>query len=206
MPRMIVDPEAYFASLTQEDPEHEDFAERLHVRATQQGVPVVGPVMGRLLEMLCMLSGALHVLELGTAIGYSTLFLARAMRRSGGCVASVDMNPQHCAVARETLAHAGLSPWGSVVCADARCLPLDDGGFDFLFLDVDQRYYAELEPVCHAQLRPGGLLVADNTAFRDSVEFNAMLLEPSRWLSVNLLAFLPQHAPELDGFCLAIKI
>lgn len=79
---MIVDPEAYFASLTQEDPEHEDFAERLHVRATQQGVPVVGPVMGRLLEMLCMLSGALHVLELGTAIGYSTLFLAREQNQA----------------------------------------------------------------------------------------------------------------------------
>ena len=202
MPRLVTDPQAYFRALVADREQGES---RLALAAGARGIPVVGPVMGGLLALLCRVMGAVRVLELGAAVGYSTFFLADAMRETGGCVLSVDMHEAHCREARANLAALGLAEQCAVLCADARSLPLGDGGFDLVFLDVDQRYYAELEPVCHRLLRPSGLLVADNTAFADAGDFNRLIRDNGRWDAVNMYAFLPNHAPESDGICLALK-
>lgn len=202
MPRVVADPEAYFRTLA---PERSEAELGLARQAQARGVPVIGPVMGRLLELLCRVMGAGRVLELGTAIGYSTLFLARAMHDARGLLLSVEMHEAHCREARGNLEREGLGDSCLVVCADARTLPVGEGNFDLVFLDVDQRYYLELEPVCHALLRPGGLLVADNTSFVDAHAFNVLLRDGGRFDAVNLYAFLPNHAPEQDGICLARK-
>lgn len=202
MPRVVADPEAYFRTLA---PEHSEAEFSLARQAQARGVPVIGSVMGRLLELLCRVMGAGRVLELGTAVGYSTLFLARAMQDARGLLFSVDMHESHCREAHGNLEREGLGASCLVVCADARTLPVGEGNFDLVFLDVDQRYYLELEPVCHALLRPGGLLVADNTSFVDAHAFNVLLRDGGRFDAVNLFAFLPNHAPEQDGICLARK-
>ncbi len=202
MPRLIKDPHAYFRALAQCRAQDELL---LAAAAADRGVPVIGPVMGDLLALLCRVMGAVRVLELGAAVGYSTIFLARAMRETGGFVFSVDMHEAHCREARANLASFGLGQSCAVLCADARALPLGDAGFDLIFLDVDQRYYAELEPLCHRLLRPGGLLVADNTSFADADAFNVLIRDGGRWDGVNIYAFLPNHAPEQDGICLARK-
>jgi len=203
MPRIIDDPLTHFRALV---PPDDGVPLELAEEARRRGIPIIGPVMGRLLAMLCRISGARRVLELGSAVGYSTLFLARAMREGRGFVLGVEMHEAHCRAANEALRRAGLDCSGTVVCADARALPAPTEGFDLVFLDVDQRYYTVLEPVCHAALRPGGLLVADNTSFADAAAFNGLVADQARWDAVNILAFLPQHAPEQDGFCLARKI
>lgn len=202
MPRLVKDPHAYFRTLVAGREQGES---RLAASAAARGIPVVGPVVGRLLALLCRVMGAARVLELGAAVGYSAYFLADAMRETGGCVVSVDMHEAHCREARANLADFGLADHCAVLCADARNLPLGEEGFDIVFLDVDQRYYAELEPVCHRLLRPSGLLVADNTAFADAQEFNLLIRDSGRWDAVNMFAFLPNHAPESDGICLALK-
>ncbi len=202
MPRLIADPHAAFRTLV---PELTFRESRLAAKAARRGIPVIGPVMGGLLELLCRVMGATRILELGTAVGCSTIFLARAMRDTGGLVLSVDMHEKHCREACANLAALGLDKNSALVCADARFLPVGEPGFDLVFLDVDQRYYAELEPVCRRLLRPGGLLVADNTAFADAWAFNTLVRDNGYWDAVNLFAFLPDHAPEQDGICLARK-
>jgi predicted O-methyltransferase YrrM len=202
MPRLVKDPHAYFRTLVADRGEEE---QRLAAEAAARGIPVAGPVLGQLLALLCRVMGAVRVLELGAAVGYSTVFLARAMRDTGGVVLSIDMHEAHCREARANLAASGLEDRCTMLCADARNLPLGGGGFDLVFLDVDQRYYAELEPACHDLLRSGGLLVADNTSFADAGAFNSLIRDGGRWDALNIYAFLPNHAPEQDGICLARK-
>ncbi|PKN43945.1 MAG: hypothetical protein CVU63_11675 [Deltaproteobacteria bacterium HGW-Deltaproteobacteria-20] len=202
LPRLVKDPHSYFRALV---PDGARDLSRLAGDAAARGVPVIGPVVGGLLALLCRVMGALRVLELGAAVGYSTTFLAQAMRDTGGFAFSVDMHEAHCREARANLASFGLGQSCAILCADARALPFGDEGFDLVFLDVDQRYYAKLESVCHRLLRPGGLLVADNTAFADAGEFNILIQDGRRWDAVNIYAFLPNHAPEQDGICLARK-
>lgn len=198
VPRIVADPEAYFRSLARPEQDRDEL--RL-----SPGVPEIGPVLGGLLELLCRIMHVRLVLELGAAQGYSTMFLARAARDCGGAVLSLDLHQRHCREAACRLGRARLDAGCLVACADARMLPARNGCFDLVFLDVDQRYYSALEPVCYDALRPGGLLVVDNTAFEDACGLNAALRDNGRWDAVNLLAFLPDHAPEHDGFCLARK-
>lgn len=202
MPRLVADPHACFRAHV---PKREQSELELATEAAARGIPVIGPVMGGLIELLCRIMGATRTLELGTAVGYSTLFLARAMRDAGGLALGVDMHEAHCREARANLALRGLAENCAVLCADARALPLGDSDFDLIFLDVDQRYYVELEPVCRRLLRSGGLLVADNTAFADAAAFNTLVRDNGCWDAVNVYAFLPDHAPEQDGICLARK-
>jgi len=202
MPRFVADPYACFREYV---PQREVRELELAAETAARGIPVIGPAMGGLLELLCRIMGATRTLELGTAVGYSTVFLARAMRDAGGLVVGVDMHEAHCREARANLALRDLAENCVVLCADARALPLGNEDFDLVFLDVDQRYYAELEPVCRRLLRPGGLLVADNTAFADACAFNTLVRDNGCWDAINIYAFLPDHAPEQDGICLARK-
>lgn len=202
MPRLLDDPMATYRLLASR---REEGDLELAAEAAARGVPIIGPVLGSLLELLCRIMGATRTLELGTAVGYSTAFLARAMRDAGGLALGVDLHEAHCREAKANLACRGLAENCAVLCADARSLPLRDSSFDLVFLDVDQRYYAALEPVCRRLVRTGGLLVADNTSFVDAQAFNMQVRDNGYWDAVNLYAFLPEHAPEQDGFCLARK-
>lgn len=202
MIRIVPDAEAYFR---EQAPLDTGLTAEVFASARQMGIPVIGPAMGRLLTLLCRLTQSRLVLELGTAVGYSTLFLAEGVRRARGGVVTVDLNAHHCREALGVLRKGGCASWSAPLCADARALPFRPGIFDLIFLDVDQRYYAELESVCYHMLREGGVLVADNTSFADADAFNMLIRNSSRWDSLNLLALLPGHAPERDGICLALK-
>ncbi len=109
--------------------------------------------------------------------------------------------------ARDNIASAGLSERVEVKIGDARTLMATlEGSFDLIFMDIDKEGYLPALPDCHRLLRPGGLLVVDNTGFEGAADFNQALLTDERWRSVNLLSFLPEHSPEKDGLALAVKI
>ena len=78
--------------------------------------------------------------------------------------------------------------------------------FDLILLDIDKADYLYALDHCARLLRPGGLLVADNTGFADAEPFNAALAADQRFRSVNLLCLLPGHSPEQDGVALAVRL
>jgi predicted O-methyltransferase YrrM len=81
-----------------------------------------------------------------------------------------------------------------------------DGQVDMIFMDIDKADYVRMLPDCNRLLTPGGLLVADNTGFKDADAFNRAIHADPRWEIVNLWAFLPGHSPEHDGICIAVKV
>jgi predicted O-methyltransferase YrrM len=78
------------------------------------------------------------------------------------------------------------------------------GAFDFIFLDIDKKDYREALGHCRRLLRPGGILVADNTAFAAADDFNREIAGGKEWRAANLFAYLPLHSPDRDGLCIAI--
>ena len=81
-----------------------------------------------------------------------------------------------------------------------------DGPMDLIFLDIDKEAYIGVLPACRRLLRPGGLLVADNTAFRSATPFVEALSDAEGWQAVHLFSFLPGHSPEHDGLSVAQKM
>src|ERR1700684_6315 len=111
----------------------------------EAGLPTisVSPSTGKLLMLLAQLAGASRILEIGTLGGYSSIWLARALK-PGGRLITLEANPKHAEVARANIAHAGLAEVVEVRLGDARAsiqqLAAEGrGNFDLIFIDADKR-------------------------------------------------------------------
>jgi predicted O-methyltransferase YrrM len=204
MSRLVDDPEGYFSRLT---PDRDEILHRLEEEAKKEGIPIVGPVVGRLLEILVRAVGARRVLELGCATGYSSIYLARGLAGGEGKVLTVENNPERAARARTNFTAAGVSGQVDILEGDAAGILAAMGEpVDLVFLDIEKGSYVSAFSHCRRLLRPGGLLVADNTAFSDAAPFVTALSEEEGWQAVHLFSYLPGHSPERDGLTLAQKI
>jgi predicted O-methyltransferase YrrM len=126
------------------------------------GIPVA-PATGRFLFSLCAPQTDCEVLEIGAGRGYSTIWLAAAVRHLGGRVLSLEREPSCIADWRRNVADAGLEDCADLVEGDAReTLPEIDDVFDVVFLDAANLYYEELFQLARPKLEPGALVVADD--------------------------------------------
>lgn len=203
MNQMVDNPPDYFRQWVAE---RSHLLCKLELEAEAQGIPIVGPVVGRLLHLLARVIRAGRILELGTATGYSAIFMGAACRIQQGHIVSFEIDPEMASRARENITAAGLDDLVDIRCQDVMlALPKLDQPVDMVFMDVEKQDYVKLLPLCGKLLRTNGLLVADNTGFKDAHGFNQAIHEDPGWISVNLWAMLPGHSPEQDGICLAAK-
>ena len=135
---------------------------RMEAEAARRSIPIVGPAVGRVLAQYASLVGARRVFELGSAIGYSTLWLARAVGE-GGRVFFTDGSQANADEARGYLAEAGVADRVTVLVGDALTrLGETEGEFDLIFNDVDKEGYPDVARQAVPRLRAGGLLITDN--------------------------------------------
>ena len=198
---MIPDLEGYFRRQTR--PQRAELTQ-VAIAAAADGIPTIGPLLGNLLALLAQFGGARRVLDLGAGNGYSTLYLAAGMAGEGEIVA-LESDPRRAVAARQNLADCGLRS-SVLIGAAQEVLPGLVAPFDLILLDIDKADYLYALDHCARLLRPGGLLVADNTGFADAEPFNAALAADARFRSVNLLCLLPGHSPEQDGVALAVRL
>ena len=119
--------------------------------------------------MLATAVGATRILEIGTAIGYSGIWLAGALP-AGGMLLTMEAKPERARQARDNFARAGLADRANVIVGDAGLLLAKvSGPFDLIFQDGDKRQYAPMLDRLVALLRPGGLLVTDNVLWGGEV-------------------------------------
>ena len=136
--------------------------EEIEAMARRRYVPIVGREKGRFLYLLAKAARASKVLEMGVAVGYSTIWLAKAVGL-GGRVLSVEIDEDFCREARQNIEKAGFAGVVEVRLGDAvEVVPRLEETFDFIFLDTDKGDYVRLFEPCLDHLRSGGVLAADN--------------------------------------------
>src|SRR5438034_6445635 len=112
--------------------------------AETNSVPIIGPLVGRLLYNLAKISQSRKVLEIGTAIGYSGIWLARAVAPLKGSLTTIDMNPERVKIAKKNIAEAGLDRAVKVIEGSALdILPTLKESYDMIFLDSDKDVYPD---------------------------------------------------------------
>ncbi|MFB9832037.1 O-methyltransferase [Actinoallomurus acaciae] len=136
--------------------------------AEDAGLPPIGvtPNLGRTLQFLARLQGARRILEVGTLGGYSTIWLARALPEDGRLI-TLEVDPEHAAVARGSIENAGLAKVVDVRLGPAlETLPEIAaeglGPFDMVFIDADKSANADYFAWAVELSRPGTLIVVDN--------------------------------------------
>jgi len=203
MTPMIPDLDTYFRGFV---PPRDELLRSLEAEAAQEGIPIVGPVVGELLYILARATGARSILELGTATGYSAIYLARGCQLQGR-VLTLEFDPKMAARARANLSRAGLNGQVEVRVGEAlEQMAILTGPFDLIFLDIDKESYLPALDHCRRLLKVGGLLVTDNVGFAGADPFNRDIFRRPEWRVVHLLGLLPQHSPEKDALSLAVRV
>ncbi|HJU89969.1 MAG TPA: O-methyltransferase [Gemmatimonadaceae bacterium] len=153
----------YIAGLfAQED----EILRALREEADRSGLPpiAVPAETGRFLQILVRAIGARRVLELGTLGGYSAIWMARGMGPASG-ILTVEIDPKHAEFARRHFERAGVASQVEIRIGRAlEVLPsLDGQTFDAAFLDADKEPLPIYLEWALRLVRPGGLVIADNT-------------------------------------------
>jgi predicted O-methyltransferase YrrM len=136
------------------------------------------------------------VLEIGTGVGYATLWLAAALP-ADGLLLTIENDPGRAAIARRHIQQAGLSSRVIVIAGDARrYLHKVSGPFDLVFQDTEPAIYAQLHDKLVALLRPGGALICNHV--REGSDIGNALAADKRLMT----SFLPTG----DGLALSITL
>ncbi len=169
---MITDPqlENYLYAIL---PERHPVLQEMERQAKQRDIPIVGPAVARLFYQYAQLINARSVFEMGSAIGYSTIWWAMAVE-DGGKVHYTDGDPKNAEEARRYFEQAGVADLIEVHVGDAiEILSERKEEFDVLFCDIDKPDYPRVARQAAPRVRQGGLFIADNTLWRGQVAYAA---------------------------------
>jgi predicted O-methyltransferase YrrM len=204
MPPIIENPETYFRRFI---PPRSALLKELEEEAHREDIPIVGPVVGELLFILARMIRVEKILELGTATGYSAIFLSEAFESVKGQLITIESDSLMAQRARKNFQRAGFEKQIEIRVGDAiDVMKTISEPFDLIFMDIDKIDYDRALPHCRRLLRKNGLLVADNVGFEDADPFNASIYASKAFKTVSLFSFLPLHSPEKDGICLALRL
>lgn len=143
---------------------------QMEEEARERIVPIVEPEVGHFLYWLALTNNSKRVLEVGTAIGYSTLWLAKAVLPRGGHITTMEINGPRAETARKYFQQAGVIERIELIFGDARELLYElVGPYDFIFLDAAKGKYVEFLEKCIEMLVPGGILVAEDVFMKGMV-------------------------------------
>ncbi len=123
---------------------------------------------GRFLYDLILEKGYTRGLEIGTSNGYSGLWIGLALKKNGGELVTIEIDPRAADEARDNFKNAGLDDVIEVMTSDALDgIPKVPGEFDFVFIDAHKpEYYDYLQLVRH-RMEQGGAITAHNVTGRD---------------------------------------
>ena len=143
-------------------------------QAVARDIPIVGPAVGRLLYQYARSIGAKQVFEMGSAVGYSTIWWAMAVG-DGGKVHYTDGSRKNAEEARGYFERAGVAERIEVHVGDAlEVLSERKERFDVLFCDIDKTDYPRAARMAPERVRKGGLFLTDNTLWRGEVAYAAV--------------------------------
>ncbi|MFZ0136883.1 MAG: O-methyltransferase [Candidatus Sulfotelmatobacter sp.] len=192
-------------------PKRDEVLAEMEGYAADHKIPIVGPAVARLLQQLALTINAGTVFELGSAIGYSTIWWARAVGEKGRVIYT-DGDPKNAERARGYFSRAGVSNRITLYTGDAlEFLSEQKQQYDVIFNDVDKEDYPRVLRLVSPRLRKGGLFITDNVLWSGRVaekspkdattkailEFNRLLYSSEDFYTTIL--------PIRDGLAVALK-
>ena len=199
--------EKYFYRLL---PKRDEVLAEIEQQAERRNIPIVGPAVGRVLYQYAQLIGARRIFEMGSAIGYSTIWLAQAC--PAATVYYTDSDPKNAKEAQAYFERAGVRDRIQVLTGNALdLLDQTEGEFDLIFNDVSKRDYPEVFRKAVPRLRRGGLFITDNVLWSGRVtqpnpdENTRGILEFNRLIYSSTELF-PTLLPLRDGLAVCHKL
>ena len=139
------------------------------IRKIDSGQLSVSEEDGRFMRVLVMANGSKHALEIGSAYGYSAIWIGLGLRQTGGHLTTIEYDASRARAAADNIRRAGLADTVTVVAGDAfKEVPKVAGSFDVVFLDAWKPDYKKFFDLVFPRLRPRGLFLAHNVVNKQS--------------------------------------
>lgn len=193
-------------------PPRDELLAEMEAEAAKHKIPIVGPVVATFFQQLVRMTGAKTVFEMGSAIGYSTIWWARAVGE-GGLVHYTDSDPKNADRARRYFQRAAVADRIEIHIGDAiELLSEQKQEFDIVFNDIDKEDYPRVLRLVPPRVKKGGLFVTDNVLWSGRVtesnpaeastkaiqEFNRQLYASKDFFTTIM--------PVRDGVAVAVRI
>lgn len=203
------DVDSYLYSLL---PPRDEVLAEMEAEATKHKIPIVGPVVATFFQQLVRMTGAKTVFEMGSAIGYSTIWWARAVGE-GGVVHYTDGDLKNADKARRYFQRAAVADRIKIHTGDAiELLSEQKEVFDIVFNDIDKDDYPRVLRMVPPRVKKGGLFVTDNVLWSGRVadtknpdaatkaiqEFNRELYKSKDFFTTVM--------PVRDGVAVAVRV
>jgi predicted O-methyltransferase YrrM len=183
--------------------------------AARESIPIIGPLEGAIIQMLVRLHKPVpqFVLDIGTAIGYSAIWLARSLPPQCKII-SIDIDPVRAELAREFIDRAGFSDQIEVFIGDIfEILPEMDIQFDIILQDIikhvyfgkDSRLSLKLLDLCIDYLVDGGILLGDNVFCMGEVLHDEKTSLPKQVIGIQAYNQRVATHPQLDSITIPIR-
>jgi caffeoyl-CoA O-methyltransferase len=193
------------------NPERDEIRKEMEQYARQNHFPIIGPMAGRFLRQLALITGAEKIFEMGSGYGYSAYWFASGMPENGKIICT-DTSEENRQRGMSYLKRGGYESKVEYYVGDALDIIREfDGRFDIILNDIDKEHYPETLELAIPRLRKGGIFITDNvlwsgrilhkqpdTDSRAILEFNRKLFASKDIFS----SIIPIH----DGVGMAVKL
>jgi predicted O-methyltransferase YrrM len=170
-------------------PPRDEISREMEAYSDQHRIPSSDPEVARFLEVTARAMSAGRALEIGTAIGYGAITLARAMG-SEGKVVTIDPSEERIAVARDFIRRAGVESQVEIVRGKALdVLPQLKGPFDLAYIDAVKEEYTSYLKLLLPLIRRGGVIIADNVMWKGQVATGRLLSSDQKESTAALTEF-----------------
>ena len=193
-------------------PERDEVLRDIEAEAAKRKIPIVGPMVARVFYQLAVAVKAKNVFEMGSAVGYSTLWWARAVGE-GGKVIYTDGDVKNADEAKRNFQRAGVSDRVVIKVGDALEILSEQKAesFDIIFNDVDKEDYPRVFKLAVPRLRRGGLFISDNVLWSGKVAQPNLDTQTKAILEFNRLLYGSKDLfttilPMRDGVAVATKL
>jgi predicted O-methyltransferase YrrM len=192
-------------------PHRDPVLEEMEQIGREKGFPIIGPLVGRLLCQLALLTRAREIFELGSGYGYSAIWFSKGMQ-PGGRIICTDGASENARQAADFFERSGIQKSVDYRVGDAlSLLEREPGPFDIILNDIDKHEYPEAFKKALPRLRKGGLLITDNTLWYGKVVTGDQEASTLGILEFNRLAYTSAEVfttliPLRDGVTVTMKL
>ena len=205
-------------------PERDEVLAEMEAHARQNRFPIVGPLVGRVLHQLVLITNPTRIFEMGSGFGYSAYWMAKALQKPEAYIICTDGSHENANRAADYLKRGGIADRIDYRVGNAlEIIDETDGEFDIIYNDIDKDGYPDAFQKAIPRLRKGGLFITDNMLWGGRVTQNTGnrsndLNEREQWINattegVKEVTRLQYSSPDVfttiiplrDGVSVAVK-
>ena len=169
--------------------ENTGILKELEEKALKEYIPIISPEVAQLIRLFCEMTGATKLLEIGSAIGYSSILFAGFSDDMK--ITTIEMDEERAKEAEENIRRAGMDK--KITLLRGNALDVMDHiaeEFDIVFVDAAKGQYNNFLPKCLNLLKKGGILISDNILYRGTVAETGFIPRKHRTIILNMKEYL----------------